>query len=296
LVREAKRGLGRDGRGILTPKSATAAGLDAAVASRSRRLGPRIGVRAAKAAAGMAAAAPLVHALPSVAVLGQYTGLRHLPFGLVIWRGASGRPAAALTFDDGPEPGSTEATLDLLDELGARATFFVLGQAVERSPELVEEILRRGHGIGTHGYAHRSHLLRSPSWVLADLERSLEALGALGASPRFFRPPYGHVALASLVAARRFGLKLALWSVWAREWRTIPPAAVVRAIEPALAPGAVVLLHDNEVSCPPGTAARTRAALPGIAEAAAARGLALVRLDELLADADDGDEQRGVSR
>ena len=75
-----------------------------------------------------------------------------------------GRPDhVALTFDDGPDPASTPAFLDLLDELGVRATFFVLGSMVERAPALARELAGRGHEVGVHGWDHRSLALRGPS-------------------------------------------------------------------------------------------------------------------------------------
>src|SRR5712664_3224327 len=76
------------------------------------------------------------------------------PWAVVV-RGPSG-PAcqAAMTFDDGPHPENTPRILDLLDAHGARATFFLQGSMVDRHPHIARQIVRRGHQIGNHGYAH----------------------------------------------------------------------------------------------------------------------------------------------
>ena len=71
----------------------------------------------------------------------------------------------ALTFDDGPDPGSTPAFLDALDELGWRATFFMLGRMAAAHPDLAAEVARRGHEIAVHGYLHSNHLRRGRQWT-----------------------------------------------------------------------------------------------------------------------------------
>ena len=124
----------------------------------------------AVAAAGLGAAAVAANIVPSVVSLGHWLPVRRLPGGWCRWRGPL-VPKVALTFDDGPSPVTTPRILDQLDELGLGATFFCLGREVEWHPEVVAEIARRGHGIGTHGYEHEHHLARSPRWVERDLSR-----------------------------------------------------------------------------------------------------------------------------
>src|SRR5262245_63413422 len=75
-------------------------------------------------------------------------------FADVVWRGPEGARGVALTFDDGPHPRFTRSVLDALDAAGARATFFVIGEKGERHPELVRELVARGHLVGIHGTRH----------------------------------------------------------------------------------------------------------------------------------------------
>jgi peptidoglycan/xylan/chitin deacetylase (PgdA/CDA1 family) len=190
----------------------------------------------------------------------------------------------ALTVDDGPDPDHTPAMLDELDRLGLVATFFCLGEHVEAHPALVAEVVRRGHGVGTHGHRHAHHLLRSPLLPGRDLDRAVAGLRrVVGAEPRWYRPPYGQASGATLGAARRRGLRTVLWSAWGREWVERDATAVAARVRSALAPGAVVLLHDSDAFSPAGTAARARDALDAVAADLDRLGLATATLDEVLA-------------
>lgn len=231
-----------------------------------------------------------VHLAPSVLVLGQWwpsfaPGLRALPGGLCRWRGpATGRPEVSLTFDDGPDPEGSLAVADRLEDAGMRGTFFLLGERVDEHPDVVRELRRRGHEIGTHGYRHSRHLLRGGNAIAADLKLALTSLKRLGPEfhPRYFRPPYGQVSGGSLIAAQRAGLELVLWSAWGREWAEERAAAVAARVDRRLERGAIVLLHDSDATSPPGTALRARQALGTILQHLESRGLRSVTLSELV--------------
>ncbi|MDE3085140.1 MAG: polysaccharide deacetylase family protein [Acidobacteriota bacterium] len=226
----------------------------------------------------------LAHYLPSVCVLGQWSPswVRALPAGLCRWRGPARARAVALTFDDGPSPDTTPRTLDLLDELGMRATFFVLGTQARAHPELVAEIVRRGHGVGSHGFSHEHHLLRSPRWIRDDLARAVEALDACGVRTRWFRPPYGQLTARTVLEARRQGMEVVLWSAFGHEWAEPDAESVMAHLAPRLEPGAIVVLHDTEVDAPAGTARRTQGALELLGPVLDDLELAAVSLEELL--------------
>ncbi len=222
----------------------------------------------------------LAHMMPSVLVLGQWVPARATRRPRCVWRGAD-RPRIALTFDDGPQPGTTEQVLDRLDSLGLKATFFCLGQHVAQFPHLTREIAARGHEVATHGHLHESHFRHSPAWVGADLHRSIEAFAEAGlAPPRWFRPPYGHVTAGTLVHAHRNGLPVVLWSAMGKEWVESSAAAVARRVESSLSPGAIVLLHDAEINA--GSAGRVVEALPHIATTLDEQGWSASTLGELM--------------
>lgn len=232
------------------------------------------------AAAFTAVAAQYV---PATVTLGQWSGMEVLPGELCRWRGPRFPARVALTFDDGPDPVATPAILDKLDELGIPATFFPVGSSVERDATTLAEVVRRGHGIGTHGYAHAHHLLRSPRWVWRDLGRAAQAMGERGVSPSWYRPAYGQATASTLLAARAMGWRTVLWSAWGREWTTKDPVAVAARIARSLRPGAIVLLHDSDAFGPDGMWRVVVAALELVAAELERRRLQAVTLDQLVA-------------
>lgn len=186
-----------------------------------------------------------------------------------------GRPDhIALTFDDGPDPVSTPRILDELDELGWTATFFLLGDMARRAPDVVREITRRGHEIGVHGDRHRSHLLLTPPAVRRELSAAVETVGELSGRPvHWFRPPYGHLSLASVLTARRLGLEPVLWSAWGKDWRAdATPQSVAATVVDSLGPGGTILLHDSDCTSAPGSWRTTLKCLPLLALDLADRG------------------------
>lgn len=240
-------------------------------------------MRLAALGVASAAAALLAHGAPSPAVLGALAPYQPASAGPWLrWRARPEDKAVALTFDDGPEPGACETNLELLAELDLAATFFVVGEAAEANPELIDAIAAGGHELASHGYRHEHHLLRSPSWVRADLEQSIAALARAPHRPRFFRPPFGQASTASVLAARALGLELVLWSTWGREFAETDEAAVLARLERGLRPGAIVCLHDADAYATPGTAARTARVLPKLAAMLKHRGLKATTLAGLV--------------
>jgi peptidoglycan/xylan/chitin deacetylase (PgdA/CDA1 family) len=169
----------------------------------------------------------------------------------------------ALTFDDGPHPTGTPAVLEVLARAGARATFFVIGEQVERRPALVRELVAAGHGVALHGYRHRLQLRMPPALVRDDLERGIAAIeNAISARPGFHRPPYGIYSPAGLQAARAAGLEPLLWSRWGKDWRRFTtPARIAARVTRQLRADDVILLHDADFYSARDSHIRTTSAL-----------------------------------
>lgn len=199
-------------------------------------------------------------------------GLRWLTPALT---GIGRDPHVALTFDDGPDSASTPAFLAVLDQLGWRATFFMIGSMVERFPGLAAEVSAAGHEVASHSYEHRDQRFCSPRAVRADIERSVEVIvDATGQRPRWFRPPYGKMSPAALLTVRRAGMRTVLWTVSGEDWRPDATAQnVTDRVAPSLRGGATVLLHDSNCMTKAVTWRSTLAALPLLAELVAERGL-----------------------
>jgi peptidoglycan/xylan/chitin deacetylase (PgdA/CDA1 family) len=181
----------------------------------------------------------------------------------------------ALTFDDGPHPEGTPAVLDALAAAGAPATFFLVGEQVERHPQLVARIAAAGHVVGIHGYRHRNQMRSGPRRLAGDLRRAAAAIGeATGNAPRVYRPPYGIFTPAGLALVRHARLEPLLWSTWGRDWRSRTSAQeIARLATRGLAERDVVLLHDADWYSTPGSHVRTAAALPAILAEIRRRGL-----------------------
>ena len=245
-------------------------------------------------ATGLSAGVAIPTSLPAWAAIGVAGGVvAHLLPGVVAWRpmrcrllprlsGVGDAGHVALTFDDGPDPRSTPPIVDALDALGWHATFFCLGSQVRRSPALTQELVQRGHEVAVHGDSHRSHLRRPLYSVGPDVIRARDLLeDVTGTSVRWLRPPYGAVSSATLLAARRSGLQLVLWTTWGLDWRPNATGRSVAAnVDRTFRPGATVLLHDSDITSTPGSWRSTLAALPMLAERWAAAGLKVGTLGE----------------
>jgi peptidoglycan/xylan/chitin deacetylase (PgdA/CDA1 family) len=152
----------------------------------------------------------------------------------------------ALTFDDGPREPDTRALLDVLDREQIRATFFMVGQAIERYPELAREVVRRGHQVGNHSYSHSRMLLVSPQFCRDEIARTDALLRQAGATgPLHFRAPFGE-KLWSLpwVLAEMERLDV-LSSVVTRDYARPGVDQIVADVMSQIEPGAVIALHDG---------------------------------------------------
>jgi peptidoglycan/xylan/chitin deacetylase (PgdA/CDA1 family) len=172
----------------------------------------------------------------------------------------------AVTFDDGPHPEGTPAMLELLAARGARAWFFLVGEQVERRPQLVARIAAGGHVIALHGYRHRLQLRLRPAEIADDLARGAAAVeDASGSAVRWHRPPYGIYSAAGLDAVRGAGLDPLLWSRWGKDWRKFTsPERITRRATRDLSAGDVILLHDADFYSSRSSYRRTAEALPEI--------------------------------
>jgi peptidoglycan/xylan/chitin deacetylase (PgdA/CDA1 family) len=188
----------------------------------------------------------------------------------------------AVTFDDGPHRQGTGAVLEALREAGATATFFLVGEQVERLPSLVGEIAAAGHAVGVHGYRHTLLLRRRPGALRDDLARAADVIGtATGTEPVLYRPPYGVFSLPALRLVRRLGWSPFLWSRWGRDWdRRATASSIAARASRNLCAGDVVLLHDADHYSSAGSWLATAAAVPEVLEAAAQLGEPLVALSQ----------------
>jgi len=168
-------------------------------------------------------------------------------FGPVLVRLPTRERVAWLTIDDGPSDDTT-AMLDLLDARGAKATFFVVAERAAERPELVREIVRRGHGIGNHSLSHPSAWFWAlgPRRMTAEIGQAQEVLrGITGVAPRWFRAVVGMANPFVAGPLKRLGLARVAWSARGYDAVERDPEKVAARIERDLVPGAIVLMHEG---------------------------------------------------
>lgn len=113
-------------------------------------------------------------------------------YGSIEYQGCLTEKVVALTFDDGPNPPYTTELLNLLDRENVKATFFLIGQNVERYPDIVHDIARRGYVIGSHIFSHSDLLKLDDQQVAWEMDQSLRVIEqATGNRPHLLRPPHG---------------------------------------------------------------------------------------------------------
>jgi peptidoglycan-N-acetylglucosamine deacetylase len=159
----------------------------------------------------------------------------------------SGLPVAALalTFDDGPDPTWTPRLLDLLRELGARATFFPIAARAAGHAAIIERMRMDGHAIGLHCDQHVRHSERDAAWLRDDTDSALRRLADLGVTPAFWRTPWGDTAPWTAQIARERDLRLIGWTADTQDWRGDAAADMFEATRGMLTDGAIVLAHDG---------------------------------------------------
>lgn len=181
----------------------------------------------------------------------------------------------AITYDDGPVPGSTERLLDILKRKGVHATFFVVGRNANANPQILRRIRDEGHTIGNHSFSHPDLARQSDGAIAAQLDDTDAALQKqAGLDPHWLRPPYGshNPRVASAAGAR--GMALAVWDVDTADWQHRNPATTCKRAVDGAREGSIILMHD--IHQPTVDAAEC------VIDGLRAKGLNPVGLDEMI--------------
>lgn len=185
-----------------------------------------------------------------------------------------GQKVFALTFDDGPWPDYTEQVLDVLERHKVKATFFMVGQEVQRRPEIARAVRDAGHAVGTHSWDHPSR----PRSAVSQIKRTDAVIKkTLGFYPTCFRPPYGMLKNGMARQAMKEKQAVLIWSADSGDWKKPGASSIARRIINQATPGGIGLLHDGGGNRP-----QTVAALPEIIRTLKSRGYRFVTVPELL--------------
>jgi len=204
-------------------------------------------------------------------------------FGPVVSRGPSTGNRVAITFDDGPNDTATLAVRDILDRYGVKATFFLVGKALDADPTTARALLADGMLLGGHSYHHDYWRWLDPHYP--ELQRTIDAFQRnLGVCPHLYRPPHGQRTPFMSLLLRNQDMVSVTWDVSAGDWATDDAALVAERVLHDVQPGSIILLHDGldgNVGADRSVIVR---ALPMILDGLRDRGLRPVRVDELVGE------------
>jgi len=202
-----------------------------------------------------------------------------------IYRGDASYKVVALTFDDGPSPIWTPKILDELKKSGVKATFFMLGQHVEKYPDIARRVVLEGHEIGNHTYDH--HVL--VYYKMDELEKEIKEAqsvikNATGETTTYFRPPKAWLTSEEKKKIKELGYKIILWTLNSKDWVNFDDKYIVRYITKNIRPGDIILFHDGggAFSIEGGNRKETVKTIPRLVEKLREKGYKFLTITELL--------------
>lgn len=148
----------------------------------------------------------------------------------------------ALTFDDGPNPATTPIVLDLLKKYNAKATFFVLGNAVAGNEDILKRMVAEGHEVANHSWSHPNLTHLTADQIYQEIELTQQVIeSAIGQRPEMVRPPYGAV---NQTVVNAMGLPSIYWNVDTEDWLSRDSNAIFARVQQQACPGCIILMHD----------------------------------------------------
>lgn len=165
-------------------------------------------------------------------------------FPSLVWRKENTKNNIWLTFDDGPEPEATNYILEVLKDEKIKATFFLIGQQIEKYPKLFNSIIAEGHIVANHSYSHKNGWLCDNSLYLDDIEKCQ----ALMPENKLFRPPYGRISPFQIKNLKN-KYKIILWDVLSWDFsENVHAKKVKENILRHTVSGSILVLHNNNKS------------------------------------------------
>lgn len=151
-----------------------------------------------------------------------------------------------ITFDDGPEPDVTPWVLDVLKREQVKATFFCVGNQIEKHPDIFKRIITDGHRIGNHTFRHENGW-RTPAEAYKKSIDHTEKLIAQYTTPsKLFRPPYGRITPAQVKLLKRAGYKIIMWSVLTGDFsNNLDTGKALTYLKKHIRPGDITVFHDS---------------------------------------------------
>ena len=185
----------------------------------------------------------------------------------------------SLTFDAAWGNEDTQQLIDILGKYDVKATFFVVGQWVDKYPESVKALSDAGHEVMNHSNDHAHFSSLSSEQITANINACSDKIEAItSVRPTLFRAPYGEYDDNVIAAVEGMGIHAIQWDVDSLDWKDLSAAEITSRVESKVAPGSIVLFHN--------AALHTPEALPGIIEYLLSQGYTIVPVSELLLQGD----------
>lgn len=193
----------------------------------------------------------------------------------------------SVSFDAAWGRANTEGILDILDQYGVKANFFLVGFWAEKYPELVAELQARGHEVGNHSATHPHMSKLSDAQIREELKRCSDLVQSVTGKPTtLFRPPYGEYNDEVVRISREEGYECIQWNVDSLDWKNISAEDMVRRCTKAVNPGDIVLFHNDSKYI--------LQALPQILEYYQQAGYRIIPISELLLEGDTWIDHAGT--
>ena len=202
-----------------------------------------------------------------------------------IYRVKTNQKKVLVTFDDGPSPVWTPLILDELKKANIKAVFFMIGHHVKKYPEIARRVVREGHTIGNHGYAHSVLLYYTPAELEEEVKYTEQVIREItGQTTQYFRPPKAWILHNMKQVLKSLGYDVILWSVNTKDWVGFDHRRMVRSIAGRVQPGDILLFHDsgNVVSREGGDRSQTVQCIPLLAKTLRQRGYEFADIKEFL--------------
>ena len=153
-----------------------------------------------------------------------------------------------LTFDDGPNPGTTEMILERLSKYSIKALFFCVGENIKKHPHLIEKIITEGHTVGNHSYSHKNIIFMSKSKIDEQIKLCSNTIQEYcRSSPAYFRPPHGRLNLQTNSFMKKHRLTNVMWSLLTYDYKN-DLNIVKLAVQNYITKNSIIVLHDSNKS------------------------------------------------
>ena len=170
-------------------------------------------------------------------------------FSNYVWDLPNTQNKIYLTFDDGPTPEITEWVLEELKKHNVKATFFCIGNNIQKHPDLFQKVINEGHVIGNHTYDHMNGWKTETKTYLENIrlcEKQIQISLIENLQSKIFRPPYGNIKTAQAKIVRRLGYKIIMWDVLSADFdQTITPEKCLENVISNVKSGSVIVFHDS---------------------------------------------------